>query len=162
MGSYPTDPPDTWLDIAEVTPVSPPVTPNGSESTSDDKDHGDHHSVHCTLLFDDIDRGMTVERFWSAVQAQLQQDLEPIELSAWMEQAYEQIEQDLYGHPLSSILPYVGSSLGTPAGRWVQNGTFTKMSALHASTEVEMAVRRCENNRLWKAATSTTIVGTDR
>ncbi|TQV92108.1 hypothetical protein V2A60_004406 [Cordyceps javanica] len=163
MNSYPSDPPDAWLDIAEVThvarhivhraylpvmsslsgPVSSLYMPNGSESTSDGSDHGDSRTAHCTLLFDDLDRGMTVERFWSAVQAQTQQHLEPKEQSVWMDKAHEQIEQDMDGHPLSSILPYVGSSLGTPFSRSVQNGNCRTMSALHASAEVEVAVRRC-------------------
>ncbi|OAA52947.1 AMP-dependent synthetase/ligase [Cordyceps fumosorosea ARSEF 2679] len=151
MGSYPSDPADSWLDVAEVDYVARRVVlrANPPERTSCPgrvngvgADRAHSSEARSGPTHEDIDRGLTVERFWHAVQAQTGQSLEPRERSLWLAQAHAKIEDDDDGHPLSSIMPYLGTSLGSCSDGEGKAGVQTHVSPLDGPGEVDAAVRR--------------------
>ncbi|CAG8983475.1 hypothetical protein HYALB_00000644 [Hymenoscyphus albidus] len=166
MQSYPLDPPDSWLDLAEVTYVasvivhkariatlsqfSPGVSnssPNGDSNKSNDSTNSYMESDASTstnansILFEDIDRGLPVSRFWAAVQAQTSIDLKPKDWSLWIKLAHQDMELETEAHPLWGVQQFLGPTLGSPSPHPRESNQYQhdQQSVL----EVEAAVRRC-------------------
>ncbi|PTB37271.1 hypothetical protein M441DRAFT_61261 [Trichoderma asperellum CBS 433.97] len=161
MGSFPSDPPDYWLDIAEVTyvarhityqallrafnaspgPITPPRSINSGCSSPSHEDARENRTVNSTVIFDDLSRGLPVHRFWHAIQSQAQISLKQLDWDSWIGQANADLERDQEAHPLWSIQQHLGPSLGsrTPA----KEVRLRSMEASGTLNEVEAAVRRC-------------------
>lgn len=132
MGSFPSDPPDYWLDIAEITYVakyvvrqaqlgvsngsSGPMTPPrsihsgcSSPSSEDDRENG---RMNTTVVFHDMSRGLPVSEFWDAVQSQAQITLKQLDWDSWIGQANADVDRDKEAHPLWAIQLHLGPALG--------------------------------------------------
>ncbi|KKP05393.1 hypothetical protein THAR02_02498 [Trichoderma harzianum] len=132
MGCFPSDPPDYWLDIAEVTYVAKYVArqaqlriPNGasgpmtpprsihsgcsSPSSEDDRENG---TMKPTVVFHDMSRGLPVSKFWNAIQSQAQISLKQLNWDSWIGQAIADVDQDKEAHPLWAIQLHLGPALG--------------------------------------------------
>ncbi|GFP59163.1 nonribosomal peptide synthetase lcsA [Trichoderma asperellum] len=161
MGSFPSDPPDYWLDIAEVTyvarhityqallrasnassgPITPPRSIHSGCSSPSHEDAHENRTVNSTVIFDDLSRGLPVHRFWHAIQSQAQISLKQLNWDSWIGQANADLERDKEAHPLWSIQQHLGPSLGS--GTPANEVRLRSMEASGALNEVEAAVRRC-------------------
>lgn len=161
MGSFPADPIDYWLEIAEVTyvarhvayqallgtpnasfgPITPPRSIHSGCSSPNREDSRGNRTANSTVIFDDVSRGLPVNQFWHAIQSQAQISLKQLDWDSWIGQAKADLERDKEAHPLWSIQQYLGPSLGSkiPA----EQVKLRSMEASSAFGEVEAAVRCC-------------------
>ncbi|KAI9715671.1 MAG: putative NRPS-like protein biosynthetic cluster [Candelaria pacifica] len=170
LRSYPQDPPDSWLDLAEVTQVakfiarqchftteeSPPTSADSSDSNKDVNNFILEASVgvsptsaQSTGLLDDMGRGLLVSRFWAAVQAETGVHLVPNDWKAWTDLAHQDMELKKDAHPLWGIQQFLGLRLGStrPQPLICNQDTESQHQHQHQQAkvefEVEAAVRSC-------------------
>ncbi|KAJ4854246.1 male sterility protein domain-containing protein [Trichoderma breve] len=160
MGCFPSDPPDYWLDIAEVTYVakyvacqaqlgvpksaSGPMTPPrsihsgcSSPSSEDDRETG---ILDPTKVFHDMSRGLPVREFWNAIQSQARIALKQLDWDSWIAQANADVDQDKEAHPLWAIQLHLGPALGDRITAEEVKIRSTEES--NTLGEIEAAVRR--------------------
>ncbi|KAL7790519.1 putative nonribosomal peptide synthase [Trichoderma afarasin] len=160
MGCFPSDPPDYWLDIAEVTYVakyvarqaqrgilndsSGPMTPPrsihsgcSSPSSEDDRENG---TMKPTVVFHDMSRGLPVSEFWNAIQSQAQISLKQLDWDSWVGQANADVDRDKEAHPLWAIQLHLGPALGDRIT--AKEVKIRSTEEFDTSGEIEAAVRR--------------------
>ncbi|KAI9698358.1 MAG: hypothetical protein M1836_003938 [Candelina mexicana] len=173
LRSYPQDPPDSWLDLAEVTQVakfiarqchfttqvSPPTSADSSDSNKYDTNFILKASVgvsplavsttpisaQSTGLLDDMGQGLLVSRFWAAVQAETSVHLMPDDWKSWTDLAHQDMELEKEAHPLWGIQQFLGPRLGRTRPQPIIRNQDTKCQQQQAKVEfeVEAAVRSC-------------------
>ncbi|KAL7953838.1 putative nonribosomal peptide synthase [Trichoderma compactum] len=132
MGCYPSDPPDYWLDIAEVTyvakyvarqaqlevfngpsgPITPPRSIHSGRSSPSNEDARENGTMNSTTIFHDVSRGLPVSEFWNAIQSQIQIPLKQLDWDSWIGQANADLDRDKEAHPLWAIQLHLGPTLG--------------------------------------------------
>lgn len=160
MGCFPSDPPDYWLDMAEVTYVakyvarqaqleilngsSEPITPPrsihsgcSSPSSEDDRENGTRNP---TVVFHDMSRGLPVSEFWNAIQSQAQISLKQMDWDSWIGQANADVDRDKEAHPLWAIQLHLGPALGDRIT--AEEVKIRSAEEFDTSGEIEAAVRR--------------------
>lgn len=163
MGSFPSDPKDYWLDIAEVTyvarhivhraqPEAPSafsglITPSSSSHSGCSSPSSDDArwtgTTNSTVMFDEMNRGLPVHLFWHAVQLQAQLSLKKMDWDSWIGQVHIELEQDKETHPLWGIQLLLGPSLGDASRIPAEEAKVRSMEASGALDEVGAAVRCC-------------------
>ncbi|PNP56790.1 hypothetical protein THARTR1_03486 [Trichoderma harzianum] len=160
MGSFPSDPPDYWLDIAEVTyvakyvarqaqlgvsngssePITPPRSIHSGCSSPSNEGARENGTMNSTVIFHDMSRGLPVRQFWHALQSQTQISLKQLDWDSWIGQANADLDRDKEAHPLWAIQLHLGPALGDriPAEEVKMRST-EQSGTLY---EVEAAVRR--------------------
>ncbi|KAL6786715.1 hypothetical protein J3E68DRAFT_441171 [Trichoderma sp. SZMC 28012] len=160
MGCFPSDPPDYWLDIAEVTYVakyvarqaqlgipngpSQPMTPPrsihsgcSSPSSEDDRENGTMKPI---VVFHDMSRGLPVSEFWNAIQSLAQISLKQLDWDSWIGQANAEVDRDKEAHPLWAIQLHLGPALGDRIT--AEEVKIRSTEEFDTSGEIEAAVRR--------------------
>ncbi|KAL5083989.1 hypothetical protein Trisim1_000722 [Trichoderma cf. simile WF8] len=160
MGCFPSDPPDYWLDIAEVTYVakyvahqaklgvpnssSGPMTPPrsihsgcSSPSSDDDRENGTMNPI---VVFHDMSRGLPVSGFWDAIQSQARISLKQLDWDSWIAQANAEVDRDKEAHPLWAIQLHLGPALGDRI--MAEEVKIRSTEEFDTLGEIEAAVRR--------------------
>lgn len=149
MGSFPCDPHDYWLEIAEVTYIARHVAFRAqlgalnasSELITPPDCDVQGTKTRASVLFDNITRGLPVHLFWHAIQSQAQLSLKQLSWDLWIAQATVELERHKQAHPLWGIQLFLGPSIGDRIRP--EEAIIRSRGASSASEEVEAAVRRC-------------------
>lgn len=151
MGSFPSDPPDHWLEIAEVTYIAKHVAYRAQLGASDNSslatlpspgldDAPGNGAMNPALIFDNINRGLPVQQFWQAIQSQTEVSLKEMDWHSWINEAGVGLERDKEAHPLWSIQLFLRPNIGDKRRA---KEDFGSSSGVSVSSEVEAAVQRC-------------------
>ncbi|KAK4060862.1 uncharacterized protein Triagg1_10554 [Trichoderma aggressivum f. europaeum] len=160
MGCFPSDPPDYWLDIAEVTyvakyvvrqaqlgvpngssvPITPPMSIHSGCSSPSSKDDRENGTTNPTVVFHDMSRGLPVNEFWNAIQSQAQISLKQLDWDSWIGQANADVDRDREAHPLWAIQLHLGPTLGDRIT--AEEVRFRSWEESDTLGEIEAAVRR--------------------
>ncbi|KAK4062439.1 hypothetical protein Trihar35433_9260 [Trichoderma harzianum] len=160
MGCFPSDPPDYWLDIAEVTyvakyvarqaqlgipngssgPMTPPRSIHSGCSSPSSEDDRENRTMKPTVVFHDMSRGLPVSEFWNAIQSQAQISLKQLDWDSWIGQANADIDRDKEAHPLWAIQLHLGPALGDRIT--AEEVKIRSTEEFDTSGEIEAAVRR--------------------
>ncbi|KHO01262.1 AMP-dependent synthetase/ligase [Metarhizium album ARSEF 1941] len=143
MGSFPSDPPGYWVDMAEVSYVARRIAHRAQACASDGVSpqpvasdlEAPGPGAGSGVVLDEMNRGLPVHLFWQAVQSQAQLALRQLDWDSWIAHAHVELERELEAHPLWGIQLLLGPSLGSPAR--------IPDADSRAVDEVGAAVRRC-------------------
>ncbi|KAH6645013.1 hypothetical protein BKA67DRAFT_127245 [Truncatella angustata] len=119
LRTRPVEAPKAWLAVSDVASISNIVL---HHATADDVDH-----------FVELNHGLWVEDFWTAIESEIRQVLRPVSWDEWIQLAQESMAVEREAHPLWPVQQFLGA-LGGDAPDHVEE--------MIGNGRVEAAIRR--------------------